>query len=67
MSDIKLFRIGASKVDELAGTTDTVEKTVQTLFEKNLEELIGVRFLASEFITSNGGRIDTADSDEAAH
>jgi predicted transport protein len=63
MSDIKLFRIGASKVEELAGTTDTIEKSVQTLFEKNLEALLGVRFLASEFVTSNG-RIDTLGLDE---
>jgi hypothetical protein len=31
MSDIKLFRIDAGKVDELTGTTDTIEKSVQTL------------------------------------
>jgi len=64
MSDIKLFRVGAGKVDELAGTTDTIEKSVQTFFEKNLEALLGVRFLASEFTTSNGGRIDTLGLDE---
>jgi predicted transport protein len=64
MSDIKLFRIGAGKVDELPGTTDTIEKSVQNFFEKNLEALLGVRFLASEFTTSNGGRIDTFGLDE---
>jgi predicted transport protein len=64
MSDIKLFRIGSGKVDELTGTTDTIEKSVQTLFEKNLESLLGVRFLASEFTTTNGGRIDTLGLDE---
>jgi hypothetical protein len=64
MSDIKLFRVSASKVDELTGTTDTIEKSVQIFFEKNLESLLGVRFLASEFITSNGGRIDTLGLDE---
>lgn len=64
MSDIKLFRIGAGMVDELAGTTDTIEKSVQTFFEKNLEALLGVRFLATEFTTSNGGRIDTLGLDE---
>jgi predicted transport protein len=37
---------------------------VQTFFEKNLEALLGVRFLASEFTTSNGGRIDTLGLDE---
>ena len=64
MSDIKLFRVGAGRVDELTGTTDTIEKSVQTFFEKNLEALFGVRLLASEFITSNGGRIDTLGLDE---
>jgi predicted transport protein len=64
MSDIKLFRIGTDKVSELPGTTDTVEKSVQTQFEKNLEALLGVRFLASEFRTTHGGRIDTLGLDE---
>ena len=30
MSDIKLFLISSGQVDELAGTTDTIEKSVQT-------------------------------------
>ncbi len=64
MSDIKLFRIKAGQIVELTGTTDTIEKSVQTLFEKNLEALLGVRVLASEFTTSNGGRIDTLGLDE---
>jgi hypothetical protein len=58
VSDIKLFRIANGQIDELVGTTDTMEKSVQTLFEKNLDALLGVRFLASEFITSSG-QIDT--------
>ena len=64
MSDIKLFRITSDQVSELTGTTDTIEKSVQTFFEKNLEALLGVRFLASEFTTSNGGRMDTLGLDE---
>lgn len=64
MSDIKLFRIGQGGVSELSGATDTIEKSVQTLFEKNLEQLLGVRFLASEFNTTHGGRIDTLGLDE---
>ena len=55
MSDIKLFKIAGGQVDELVGTTDTIEKSVQTLFERNLEAFLGVRFLASEFTTTNGG------------
>ena len=64
MSDIKLFRIAQGQVFELAGVTETIEKSVQVLFEKNLEALLGVRFLATEFTTSNGGRIDTLGLDE---
>ena len=64
MSDVKLFRVGSDKVDEITGTIDTIEKSVQTFFEKNLEALLGVRFLASEFTTSNGGRIDSLGLDE---
>ena len=64
MSDIKLFRIGSGAVSELTGTTDTVEKSVQILFETNLEPLLGVRFLATEFTTTHGGRIDTLGLDE---
>ena len=58
MSDIKLFRIASGAVTELAGTTDTVEKSVQVLFEKNLEALLGVRFLATEHTTTHGHQIE---------
>ncbi len=64
MSDIKLFSVGQGVVSELAGTTDTIEKSVQTMFEKNLEVLLGVRFLVSEYTTTHGGRIDTLGLDE---
>jgi hypothetical protein len=40
MTDIKTFRIGTGTVDEL--TTDAIEKSVQTLFEKKLEALLSV-------------------------
>jgi predicted transport protein len=64
MSDIKLFRINTGHAEELTGTTDTIEKSLQVLFEKNLDSLLGVRFLATEFTTTNGGRIDTLGLDE---
>ncbi|MCK1731524.1 hypothetical protein IVA82_42280 [Bradyrhizobium sp. 142] len=44
MSDIKLFRIANGAVNELAGTTDATEKSVQNFFEKNLEALLDDRF-----------------------
>lgn len=65
MSDIKLFRLGDT-VSELQGEAVQVEKSLQKLFEGNLEALLGVRFLASEYSTgpAHGGRIDTLGLDE---
>jgi predicted transport protein len=64
LSDIKLFRTAFSSVDELPGSAVALERSLQSLFEKNLEALLGVTFLASEFSTSNGGRMDTLGIDE---
>ena len=64
MGDIKLFRVESSTVREIGGGAVSLEKSLQTLFEKNLAALLGVRFLASEFATSHGGRIDTLGLDE---
>ena len=64
MSDLKLFRTTSSGVAELSGGAMALEKSLQTLFEANLEALLGVRFLASEFVTNEGGRMDTLGIDE---
>lgn len=64
MSDLKLFRTTAEGVAELPGGAVALEKSLQTLFEANLESLLGVRFLASEFVTNEGGRMDTLGIDE---
>jgi len=66
MSDIQLFKIVNGHVAELAGQSVAVEKSLQTLMEKNLETFLGVRFLASEYSTgkTHGGRIDTLGLDE---
>lgn len=67
MSDIKLFRVAAgAPVAELATQSPQVEKSLQNLFERNLETLLGVRFLATEYTTGpvHGGRIDTLGIDE---
>lgn len=64
MSDIKLFSQSGSALTELASSSAPLEKALQTTFEQNLETLLGVRFLASEYITSNGGRMDTLGIDE---
>ncbi|MGN7956691.1 DUF5655 domain-containing protein [Agrobacterium radiobacter] len=66
MSDIKLFHFNGAQVTELAGAAVQVEKSLQKLFEANLEALLGIRFLASEHSTGavHGGRIDTLGVDE---
>ena len=64
MSDLKLFRTTSCGVAELPGGAMALEKSLQTLFEANLESLLGVRFLASEFVTNEGGRMDTLGIDE---
>lgn len=66
MSDIKLFRIGGEHTLEILGTAVALEKSLQTQMEQNLETLLGIRFLASEYSTGpkHGGRIDTLGIDE---
>lgn len=66
MSDVKLFRIENNQVQELAGEALQVERSLQLLFEANLESLLGIRFLATEHATGpvHGGRIDTLGLDE---
>lgn len=66
MSDIKLFRIENGLVAELEGKSVALEKSLQDLLEKHLDEFLGVRFLASEYGTGrkHGGRIDTLGIDE---
>lgn len=66
MSDIKLFRIDGESVTQLEGHSVALEKSLQTLIEKNLDVFLGVRFLDSEYSTgkTHGGRIDTLGIDE---
>jgi predicted transport protein len=63
MSDLKLFRLSVGSVTEMKGSTLALERSLQTLFEQNLESLLGIRFLASEQRTTSG-RIDTLGIDE---
>jgi predicted transport protein len=66
MGDIKLFRTSPGSVSELEGKSAVIEKSLQTLMEKNLDAFLGVTFLASEYTTgkTHGGRIDTLGIDE---
>jgi predicted transport protein len=66
MSDIKLFRINHGTAQELAGSALAIEKSLQSLIERNLEPMLGIRFVASEHSTgkAHSGRIDTLGLDE---
>lgn len=66
MGDIKLFEITDGVLAELDPQAPQVEKSLQNSIERNLESLLGVRFLATEFSTGpvHGGRIDTLGIDE---
>ena len=59
-----IFKINVQKVQKLKIKKFKNEKQLQKLFEDNLEEIFGIRFLASEFTTTHGGRIDTLGLDE---
>ena len=66
MSDIKLFRLQSGKALELQGDASDLEKPLQTLIEGNLDTLLGIRFLATEYSTgkTHAGRIDSLGLDE---
>ncbi|MBC1500156.1 DUF91 domain-containing protein [Listeria weihenstephanensis] len=56
----------SQKIRKLENQDSDIEKSLQQLFEMNLEELLGVRFIASEYSTGkvHKGRIDTLGIDE---
>ncbi len=66
MSDIKLFQFENKKVKELEAVSFTIERSLQSLIESNLDTFLGVTFLASEYSTGerHAGRIDTLGIDE---
>ena len=69
MSDIKLFELKGETATEIPGSATALEKSLQQQIERNLEEMLGIRFLASEHSTGpkHGGRIDTLGIDENAN
>ena len=66
MSEIKLFRLSNASATEIAGEAGGLERSLQTVIERNLDVLLAVRFVASEHSTGklHGGRIDTLGLDE---
>ena len=68
MTDIKLFTLSGGEASEIAGSATALERSLQHLIEQNLEAVLGIRLLASEYATGpkHGGRIDTLGIDENA-
>ncbi|MDD4331297.1 MAG: DUF5655 domain-containing protein [Methanosarcinaceae archaeon] len=66
MGDTRIFKINGEMTKELKRTSVALEKSLQNYIEKNLETLLGIRFLASEYSTgkTHKGRIDTLGIDE---
>jgi predicted transport protein len=66
LSDIKLFRVSADVATEIRAVGSDLERPLQTLIERNLEALLGIRALKSEYSTgkTHAGRIDTLGFDE---
>ena len=54
-----IFQRNDAKLTKLSAINISTEKELQTLVEKNMEEVLGMYFLATEYTTTFGGRIDT--------
>ncbi len=59
-----IFKIKNKNAQKLNIKKFKNEKHLQKIFEDNLDEILGIRFLATEFTTTHGGRIDTLGLDE---
>ncbi|MFD5563403.1 hypothetical protein [Kitasatospora griseola] len=67
MSDLKLFRLGTDGRDvELRGSMVALEVELQRRVEVGMEQMLGIRFLASEYLTGpwHRGRVDSLGLDE---
>lgn len=66
MNDLKLFRVADGQAAEIPGAGVALERHLQTLIERNMEAMLGIRFLASEYSTGSrdsppeGGSIHSA-------
>lgn len=62
---MKVFKVRHGQATEIPGATVGVEVDLQRLIEANMEAMLGIRFLASEYRTGHhGGRIDSLGLDE---
>jgi predicted transport protein len=54
-----LFKINNNRLAKLKSESAKLEKNLQNLIENNLELVLQITFLATEYITNDGGRIDS--------
>ena len=59
-----LFKIEQNKVRKIKSIQAEREKDIQKIFEENLETILNIYFLDTEYTTSFGGRIDTLGLDK---
>lgn len=66
MSNIKLFELKEDNIINIPRKLILLEKSIQTLIEKNMEELFHMTFLSTEYSTGpvHRGRIDSLAIDE---
>ncbi|MFO1225684.1 DUF5655 domain-containing protein [Roseateles sp.] len=60
-----IFRITSGKLKKLSARALDKERSLQQLVEANLQEVLDLQFLATEYSTTFGGRIDTLAVDSA--
>ncbi len=65
-TDIKLFELTADSATEIPGEATAVEKSLHRLIERNMDAILGIRLLGTEYSTGqkHRGRIDTLGIDE---
>ncbi|WP_026328407.1 DUF5655 domain-containing protein [Streptomyces sulphureus] len=66
MGDLKVFRVQGGRATEVPGASAAVEQELQSLIEANMEAMLGIRFLATEYRTGrHRGRVDSLGLDES--
>ena len=63
---MSLFKIKNTNVSKLEIVQLDKERDIQKLFEDNLNTILNIDFLATEYSTSFGGRIDTLGIDKSS-
>ena len=54
-----LFQLNSGNVKKVSPKKIGLERNIQKIFEENLDEILNITFLASEYSISLGGRIDS--------